>query len=55
MALDFHYYGDPAEVLDRIRAEKRRDAEFAEKKEAVRRKQKGRRIRGYMKKMGLTK
>jgi hypothetical protein len=49
MALDAYYYGDPAEVLDRIRAERRREAE----KEAVRRKKKRRRIRNFMKKLRL--
>jgi len=51
MALDAHYYGDPALVLDRIRAARRREAATTAEKEAVRRTKKGRRIRQYMKKL----
>lgn len=53
MVLDAHYYGDPVLVLDRIRAEHRREAAFTAKKEAVRRKKKRRRIKTFMKKLRL--
>ena len=53
MALESHFYRDPAEVLDRIREDRKRDAAAFEKKESVRRKKKGRRIKNYMKKLGV--
>lgn len=53
MALDSHYYGDPADVLDRIRAEQARDEKFAKQKQERHRIKKGRRIRQIMKEKGL--
>lgn len=53
MAFDAHYYGDPALVLDRLRAEHRREAAFTAEKEVVRRRKKRRHIKKFMKKLGI--
>ena len=55
MALDAYLYGDPAESLDRLRAEKAREAAAAKVKEDRRLRDKKRRIKKAMKKLGIRK
>jgi hypothetical protein len=55
VALDAYLYGDPAESLDRLRAERAREADAAKKRETIRLRDKKRRIKKAMKKLGIRK
>lgn len=55
MVLDAYLYGDPADTLDRLRAEQARTAAAEKKKEAIRLRDKRRRIKKAMKKLGIRK
>lgn len=49
MAYPSHWYGDPADAIDRIRAEKKAEEKAKEKKEIIRKSKKKRRIKQIMK------
>lgn len=55
MALDAYLYADPAESLDRLRAVRAREAATAKKEEERRLRDKKRRIKKAMKKLGIRK